>query len=180
MMKVGFLRAIRPHIDDDTDEREPIRTYCRRIHSLVPNFPTSCTVQWLYRHFESIADRYKWLDFDHLVFEKEWWPTDRIVNEVRALDESIPASRRTILWSDKYGRKTHLEAFMIKRGTWPRPIMILHNVGIPRRMAKCLPSPFHLLEGHRRAGYLHGLADRGLAKPQHCVWLISWSNVGAI
>jgi hypothetical protein len=177
MMKVRFLNSIRPALNED--ELEPVRKYCRRVQRLLPNFPSSVIVQWLHRHFPFVARRYQWLDFDCLVFEQQVWSTDRILAEVVASDQSILESRRHILWSDKYGGKSWLEVYMIRRGTWPRPIIVLENVAIPRRAAKHLHSPFHLLEGHRRAGYLRGLADRGCARSAHAVWVVRWSKRGA-
>jgi hypothetical protein len=175
-MKQSLIRELEPVIvDPDTDEKELLRGYVTRVRRLLPNFPRDVVIQWLYRHFHWFIYDYAWLDFDHLRFELQSWPTAQIITSVTARDNQILEDRRKILWSDLFPDKSPLEASMIRRGTWPRPIIVLNNTGIRRRVAKHL-GRYHLLEGHRRCGYLRGLADRNLARPTHHVWLVSWQK----
>ena len=154
-----------------TDEKIPVRQYVNRVSGLLPNFPRDVIIQWLYRHYEWFIDDYRWLDFARLKFDLQEWPTERVVAEITACDESWVEDRRSGLFSDPH--RSALERSMLRRGTWPRPVIVLDNANVPRAAAKVL-GRYHLLEGHRRLGYLRALSDHGQAQPKHRVWLVSW------
>lgn len=88
-MNVALLHQLEPRMNPRTDEKEPLRTYCRRIRPLLPHFPTSAVVQWLYRHHEDVAFQYGWLDLSNLRFQKQMWSTKRLISSVRAYEEEI-------------------------------------------------------------------------------------------
>lgn len=156
-----------------TDERELFATYLIRAKRILPSFPESVLEDWIYRHAEFVLREHQSLGLDHLRFQLQTWPTERIVSDVHAVDEGILETRRHVLYSDRYDR-SRLETFMIEKGTWPVPILVLDPDTVPTKRAQWLRRPFHLLEGHRRAGYLRGLFDAGTANENHQLWFVSW------
>ena len=57
-------------------------------------------------------------------------------------------------------RSDWLGDWMIANGTWPVPIMIIENtIALARPDGLQLGSPFHLMEGHHRLGYLHAIEE---------------------
>lgn len=176
-MSANFVRAIRPK-RERSGAKEPLRRYCRRTRSLLPNFPTNVLVQWLFRHDQFFIPNWGWLDFRNLAFEKQTWATDRVL-QLRARDDSIPEHRRSILFDDRWPTKTWLEKYMASRGTWPRPILVFCTADVALAPAARLPQPYVLMEGHRRLGYIRALADHNLARPAHSVWLVTHVTTGA-
>lgn len=175
MMTLKFMRQLEPRMDKLTDELEPLRGYCRRVRPLLPNFPTSVIVQWLYRHYSCVEFQYRWLDFKRLRFEKQRWPTAQIIGSVRAYEEEIVENSRRVMFM--HPDHSRLETHMIRWGTWPRPVIVLDKQGVPPPRGPGLKEPFHLLEGHRRAGYLRALSERNIARPSHQIWLVTWTAV---
>jgi hypothetical protein len=175
-MTLRFMRQLEPRIDKHTDELEPLRTYCRRVRPLIPNFPVSVIVQWLYRHYSCVEFQYRWLDFDKLRFDKQLWPTEKIVSSVRAYEETVVENSRNVIFA--YPDRSRLENHMLRWGTWPRPIIVLDKAGVPPPRGPSLMEPLHLLEGHRRTGYLRALHDHQMAKPVHQVWFATWRTAG--
>ena len=98
MMTVAFLRQVVPRVNAKTDEKEPLREYCKRVRPLLPYFPTSVVVQWLYRHHEDVEFQYRWLDLRNLRFERQMWSTERIISSVRAYEEEIVENSRRVIF----------------------------------------------------------------------------------
>lgn len=174
VMTLKFMRQLQPCVNNRTDELEPLRIYCRRVRPLIPNFPTSVIVQWLYRHYSCVEFQYCWLDFNCLRFTKQLWSTETIMSSVRAYEEEIVENSRHVMFA--YPDHSRLERHMMRWGTWPRPIIVLDKKGIPPPRGPGLMEPFHLLEGHRRSGYLRALHDREMANPFHQVWFVTWKS----
>jgi hypothetical protein len=91
-----------------------------------------------------------------------------------------PGEDRTESWTtqlknDLHFQRSWLGAAMIAAGTWPMRILVVENTSqlqMPNGVQ--LASPYHLMEGHHRFGYLRALRDdhRWTPQAEHDIWLV--------
>ena len=165
----------RPLRDSDGEVIEPETVYVGRVSSLLSNFPPDVLGQWFYDHHQQFEDDYGWLGFERLSFRLAYWRTDEIPTHDFGHDELL--RDRVGYFRDvdeKSQRHDRLWRYTCERGTWPRPIIVLHNpdgrLHFPNGLA--LGAPFHLLEGHNRVAALSAAAGAGVALTDaHAVWM---------
>ena len=65
---------------------------------------------------------------------------------------------------------------MVATGTWPVPILLVRNPAgdLTDSGREPLQSPVHLLEGHKRLGFLNAFIKDGKAVHEHLVWFVAW------
>lgn len=173
----ALLKSLNPDGYGDRWDPEPWPQYRRRAKSLLPNFPELAIEQWLYRHYDCAVNDYGWLNLPLLTFCQETWPTDRVLAEVNEWEGHGLIEKMTrLLRTDSEQQQHWLGVRMIGTGTWPVPIMIIRNsCGLKRPDGLRLWSPYHLMEGHHRLGYLRALVedDRWQPAERHEVLAVS-------
>jgi len=165
-------------LDPLRDENEwPIEDpseYAKRIKkSLLPFWPEEVLIEWLYRHARFL-NRYWHLGFERFNFHKSRFPTSTMPGEEAFYDPRFFHNFKNI---KERARNPHdwLARYMLKNGTWNTPIILLGNEHgeFNDDIGKPLNNPYHLLEGHRRLSFLHGLVEIGNAKDEHDVWVVN-------
>ncbi|MAX24619.1 MAG: hypothetical protein CMJ19_08960 [Phycisphaeraceae bacterium] len=166
----------------DTLEYEPWPSYWERIRKLIPNFPPEACKQWLWQHY-SCTTEYDWLNLRTLDFRREEWPTQLIFEKVREWPDTDGGL--LTIWSNYIrtspdAKSNQLANYMTYNGTWPLPPLIIENPkGITRPDGYPLGEPFHLMEGHHRLGFLHGLAkSQTVLQEKHSLFIITVQEDG--
>lgn len=176
-MNRALLRQLQPARFGSPDV-EAIADYLSRVRSLLPNFPDSVIAQWLHRHYNDAVSDYGWLGLDALTFTRESWVVGRLKVDVTSFKNDL---------MDRIGHWTHhfqnadyaagnwlIEA-MKRSGTWPEPILVLQNdSGYTMPNGLALGTPFHLVEGHHRLGFLWAMQAAGSLPPTstHDIWVL--------
>ncbi|HVR95447.1 MAG TPA: hypothetical protein VMW27_02460 [Thermoanaerobaculia bacterium] len=156
--------------------RESDEEYLVRLRSSLPHFPNEVLKDWLVRHGDFAFVYYGWLDYRQFRFSREEWPTGKLLDLVTSGNE-----RDVDYWTQELRKfpevqQEGLGAFMISKGTWPSPPLILDNAhGLQRPSGQPL-SRYHLLEGHHRLAFLRGIATnpRWQVAPSHELWLVTY------
>lgn len=163
-----------PIQDPNKNVIESAEDYAQRMNiSLLPNWPKEVLVEWLHRHANCIHT-YAFLKFETFFFSKELWLLNEIPGRSAFKDETFCDSFSNVE-ERAQSPDDWLANYMLKKGTWNTPIVLLHNKtgqfvfpgGEP------LKKPFHLLEGHRRLSFLNGLRKIGKARTEHQVWVVT-------
>lgn len=161
-----------PRRDHHFNVAEECSNYVCRIQSVLPNWPPVLLGEWLHRHAGSI-EKYAFLDFESFRFKLKLWKQNQVpgreaFDREKFCDDFSGVSERAKLgdW---------LAIYMMRKGTWNTPIVLLDNRSKAHRFpdGRLLKSPYHLLEGHRRLSYLVGLRTMGQVTSEHEVWLVS-------
>lgn len=171
-----YLAQFDPVRDDSGWVSESPSDYVARMKSgPLPHWPDEVLVEWLHRHNRH-ADRYAFLGFERLSFQREIWPLERVPGreafyDPRFCDDFMDVDRRARLSMPDW-----LARYMLERGTWNTPIILLSNPsgGIAFPSGEHLRTPVHLLEGHRRLAFLNGMRSMGRALPEHEIWIAQW------
>jgi hypothetical protein len=138
----------------------------------LPNWPTEPLKEWLYRHAQNMED-YAFLGFEEFEFELETWDVDRFPGREAFRAEGFCDSFQNVEERAAANEHDWLAHYMIREHTWNTPIILLDNHSTPGFLQETrLKTPYHLLEGHRRLSFLHGLKRLDLARPQHSVWVV--------
>jgi len=142
---------------------------------MLPAFPDEVLSEWFYRH-GSHAHSYDWLNYRELSFRREVWKTRRILDDVRSWPHEDP----TELFSATFLNEPVIQSeWLVSRmkevGSWPSPPIVLANPNALREPSGCeLGRPYHLLEGHRRIGYLRAIVhSQGVVMPEHSLWVVT-------
>ena len=139
---------------------------------MLPHFPEEVLKDWLFLHGKHALFVDGTLDLFSLAFRKERWPTSRIIHDVGSWREStVNAWRCAIV--ESFHREGPLGSFMIEHGTWPVPPLVFDNDSGLKTNSGSEMFRYHLIDGHHRIGYLHGLAssDSDCLKTDHDLWL---------
>ena len=171
-----LLEQLKPDGYGDSFDVEPWPHYRERVRLLLPNFPDSVLKQWLYRHYSGAVSDYGWLRLSQLTFRSKTWPTERILTDVGSWEgHGLISQHAERLRSDPDRQQSWLGRRLIEDGTWPVPILVISNhERTCRPDGLRLATPFHLMEGHRRMGYLHALVEdkRWTVAAEHELWLV--------
>jgi hypothetical protein len=154
---------------------EEVSAYVRRMQrGPLPSWPDEVLREWLHRHAGGGADKYEFLGFERFRFTRETWPLEKVPGT-----EACERNWSNFAWSPSlYERATEpydwLAQFMVERGTWNTPVILLenHEARLTFPWGDLLKHPYHLLEGHRRLSFLERLRHDGRALPMHDVWLV--------
>lgn len=178
----SFYNSIEPRGYGDFGVEE-FDLFAPRVAPLLPHFPPEVLEDWIYRHHGDAVRTYGWLDLRRLRFEKQTWPTERIVSQVRSRIENTVGGWAQVFADDgregHIHRRSRLGAFMLTQGTWPVAPIVLAGTSEIAAPSGVTLHPCHLVEGHHRLAYLRGLARMsGLEpQPQHEVWTMNLKAV---
>lgn len=150
------------------EEREEYVRYARH---WLPNFPAEVLIEWPGRHGYQSLNTWGHLPLAALEFEEISWESSRL-SEIRALNSAFteigPGSQGECHLNrpgDWLGR------YMKEHGTWPAPIVVLHNEHEHEAQGgDLIPEGRILIEGHQRLCRLLNLPD-SLRQGSHRVWL---------
>ena len=126
------------------------------------HIPKKVFEQWLYPHndnFESITN-YGWLNYENIKFELCTWSNEQLSN-IYVIESYRDYYENRASYND-------LSSFCCvdkdlteweNNGTWRIPPIILDVTSINEMIPSCcdLVSPYQLVEGHSRLGYLHSM-----------------------
>lgn len=153
--------------------------YQRRLQALLPNFPPPVIEDWILRHGDAAFELFGWLDYRRFYFEAYQRLTTFLQHEVRTDNEAAVECWSKLLREDEsFRRQSELGSYMLSRGTWPIPPILLDNSdGLVDPQGKPL-GRHHLLEGHHRLAYLRSLAMPPAieTRPLHKVWSVRYEE----
>jgi len=157
------------------DSCEDFEQYYRRVKKHLPNFPKSVMKQWLFDHFQCVINQYTWLGFANLSFHRESWPTDKILNKIKAWNEPAVESWKQAFFIDPRFQNSSLGKFMLQEGTWPEPPLILNNSTSLHMPDNSVISRWELIEGHHRLAYFRSLFEKPEwpLSSEHNLWIIT-------
>lgn len=139
---------------------EAFETWHERVGAALPNVPPEVAREWIHRHWAESP--YNWMPLDAMRFAEQEWPLNRVLAiGVGSLNSPDAFERR-----EDPGQ--WVRDYMEKHRTWSTPIIVLDN-------QPSFDADFHrhhLLEGHRRLGFLRVLAEAGRAAATHRVWSV--------
>lgn len=142
-------------------ERKDFNTWYRRVREIIPNVPEVIAKEWVHRHWGQSA--FSFLPLLKMRFAEHSWATQAFA----AVSYGRRAAGKPRLY--ELPSASWLSSYMIERGTWPVPIIVLDNA----RSGIDGLGELQLLEGHRRYSYLHRLVEAGKAvNSQHKVHLV--------
>lgn len=161
-----------PRRDKHSRVVETESEYIGRMHAgPLPNWPTEPLKEWLFRHADQMDD-YAFLGIEGFEFELATWCVGQFPGREAFRDEGFCDSFQDVEDRAAADQDDWLAHYMLKRGTWNTPIILLDNRGIREFLHEAkLKSPYHLLEGHRRLSFLQGLKRLGKARARHSVWI---------
>jgi len=162
----------RPKLTSTDQYAESADEYCERIQHLLPRFPTEVLTQWFYEHWAQIDD-YAWLGFRRLQFDRILWTSEEVMCSGIKDDQSVQVDHRHYENGVTGQRIERIASHFRSHGTWPVAPVFLANPGadIVRPDGLNLTSPYHLLEGHHRAGLFWSFLDQGVLRIEHEVWV---------
>jgi len=153
---------------------EKKRVYIRRIGPLVPNIPPQILGQWFYDHFDSVLQRYSWINIPKMIFSLEIWDKGRILRDVRPWNPDAVESWAKQFMSGSEPYTSPLVNYMREKNTWPIPPIVLDNYNNLRMPDGHKISRYDLIEGHHRFAYFKGLMlSKHLCVPsEHDLWIL--------
>jgi hypothetical protein len=164
------LKKFQPSRDEHWNVTEGEAAYIARMKSgPLANWPEELLKEWLFRHASNMED-YAFLGFESLRFRKEVWDVDRFPGGEAFRDKGFCAAFQDVEVRAKRSEHDWLAHYMLKEGTWNTPIVLFENL---HGDVKQLNAPLHLLEGHRRLSFLHGLKRLKRVQKEHSVWIAS-------
>lgn len=167
------MRRFQPIVDERGRRIETSSDYLTRMKGLLPAWPGEVLAEWLYRHSGSPDDYlYAPLDFTSFQFQLETWPLGRIPGREAFRDAGFLDAFQNL--EVRAEGQDWLALEMMARGTWHTPPILLENTGENAATldGEPLGQPHHLLEGHRRLSFVHGLRRLGRALPEHKLWVV--------
>lgn len=153
---------------------EPLEDYLARVKELAPQYPDCILKQWFHRHWDCVRSDWAWIGLPWLRFHREFWSTDRIYSNLSYSNKKNVDSWSAQFRNDRRLRESYLGEFMLEHGTWPVPIIIVHNnAGLTMPNGIPLTSPYDLLEGHHRLSYLRAMYEDGHngLHQEHALWI---------
>ncbi|MHC1731993.1 MAG: hypothetical protein AB9888_08210 [Bacteroidales bacterium] len=174
MIEIGEFKKLKPYSESGGSEYLPFELFCFKFKKFLPNFPECVIEQWPYEQFSDFCDKYWWLEYERLYFEKVLFSKDQIMLIGTTFLDTQD------YWGDEFievpnfrAEQTRLGIYMSNHKTWPKPIIIFDicNSNIEETDELC--QPFHLLEGHMRLAYMRAFIRHSIegVNPKHEVWL---------
>lgn len=169
-----------PQMDNDRWPTEPEEDYVRRISGALPNLPADVIGQWLYEHWDD-ADNYRHVlgGWARLSVALESAPTAEMQGTHLGNDHYIRGVQPFFENGGDDERYRRIKTFFQEHGTWPRPVIFLHNDPPSSTCSDptCWGRPLHLVQGHHRmaAFLLYRETGRPLAE-RHKFWLLRLSD----
>lgn len=151
--------------------------YCARMQDLLPRFPADVLKQWFYDHWSDI-DNYAWLDFTRLGFTKHRWQSQEVMGSGIQDNESIRIDHQHYEAGLIHFHGDRMVDYFRSHGTWPVSPVFLANpsADIVRPDGFELTAPYHLLEGHHRAGYFWSFFESNALQHVHKVWVAALTS----
>jgi hypothetical protein len=143
------------------------------------HWPEEVLREWLCRHADWIED-YGDLGFELFRFERVTWDVANIPGREAFRDEGFCDSFQDVEVRAAQNPHDWLAHFMLAKGTWNTPIVLLRTAGNQTKAMEGLRRPYHLLEGHRRLSFLQGLKRLRKAGPTHAIWLVEIDDTAPV
>lgn len=175
MIDIESFRKLKPKYDRNKFEYEPFEIVCPRLKAVLSNFPQCVIEQWPYRHFVDFCNKYWWLEYDRLVFDKVLFSKEQIMSIGTAILDIQDS------WGDDFInnpgfriKQTWLGGYMAEHKTWPKPIIVFDTCNSSFGEVNKLCRPFHLLEGHLRLAYMRAFIRYNITEVDAMqeVWLV--------
>ncbi|MFA6815771.1 MAG: hypothetical protein WCS73_05700 [Lentisphaeria bacterium] len=155
-------------------DSEPFKEYEERIKPYLPNIPSCVLEQFFHRHWNDVLSTWSWIGLKELKFEKLTWKTEKVLEFIKSHQEDLIDSYEKQFETSSMFQSSWLGSYMLTNGTWPSPIIVLHNEnnikfpnGIP------LQEPYSLMEGHHRLAYFRFIKKNhpSIIQGVHSLWL---------
>ncbi len=180
MIDIDEFRELKPKFDYVTYQLEPFVNVSEKYKKMLPNFPECVLEQWTYRHFDDFCNKYWWIQYDRLVFNKVLFSREQIMSIGTAFLDTQD------YWGDDFinnpefrVKQTWLGGFMNENRTWLKPVIVFdvnNSIIDEEKELKYgkLIRPLHLLEGHMRLAYMRALIRYSISgvPDKHYVWLV--------
>ena len=162
----------KPKLNRSDDYEETAEHYCRRMRSILPNFPDEILSQWFYRHWSG-TDDYAWLGYDRLRFKNQQWSSHDIMSSGIQISEAIQIDHSHHENGIGADREVSIQRYFDTCRTWPVPPVFLANPhgNIVRPDGFRLTHPYHVLDGNHRAAIFWSYYDSGALANDHLVWI---------
>lgn len=176
MIDINEFKKLKPKFDYEKYEQEPFEMVYPRIKAVLPNFPLCVIEQWPYRHFLDFCNKYWWLEYDRLTFDKVRFSK----NQIMSIGTKFLNTQD--YWGDDFinhpefrVKQTWLGGYMNENKTWPKPVIVLDTCNGKIRESDELCKPLHLLEGHMRLAYMRAFIRYNITGVNDIqeVWLVS-------
>lgn len=155
--------------DYDTEQ-----DYAQRVTATYPNIPAEFAADFLFRAHNYVTDKLSWLDFTTAVFRKETWSTDRIITDVKhphpaGVEMEVEKFKTMPNCRTEYP----LAVFMVKEGTWPKPLPVVDNaLGLATPSGREV-ARFEAIDGMHSLGFLRAMIELGMSvRSEHELFLI--------
>lgn len=169
-----------PRRNDPSDfEHESLESYLDRWPAELGNVPDDVIEHWFYRHNEQVPELCKVYDFGSWNFELQTFDNEKI-QEIRHFEdelEKLDATGDRLMAEGMPGYDT--AEYMLENGTFPCPIIVAYMAGghcHHKGMGdETMLEPYHLVEGHRRLGFLRVMirSDHPSLQEAHSVWVVT-------
>lgn len=170
-----FYEKLKPQNWGDYNA-EDFDEYYERSKELMPNFPKSALKSWIHRHYLDAVREYGWVDLRKIIFKPAVWTTKFIYDNVSThkMEDVVEALSYHV-----YNDYNWLGKYFLAKGTWNTEIIVLQNdSGLENPYGEKYGKPYHLIEGHRRLGYLRRLFREkpSILADSHQLWLVTIEN----
>lgn len=173
------MKAVRPPKRENVNsyKAESFESYYSRWPCELANVPEDVVRQWVYYHNEIFWE-------DRIVYEIEKWKfelkkftNDEILEILHYPSEIEHMDKNGDILMQQGMPGYDTAEYMLEYGTFPCPIIVARNAGAYKHIKsignETMLEPYHLVEGHRRLGFVRGMIKHGYEKLKlsHEVWL---------
>lgn len=151
--------------------KEERDAYARYASHWLPNFPSEVLFEWIGRHGYQSLNTWGHLGLKELTFEEVAWGGAQL-SSIQALHPDFTEVGPNSQGEYHLNRKGDwLGQFIRENGTWPAPIIVLHNEIAHRGLAgDAIPAGYVLIEGHKRLCRLLNQPAH-MRQSRHRVWV---------
>jgi len=169
-----------PKRNDPSDfEQESFESYLERWPAELSNVPEDVIEHWLYGHNDQVPDFCEVYDLGTWKFQLENFDNEEVLEILHFEDElkKLDATGDRLMLEGMPGYDT--AEYMLENGTFPCPIIVAHMAGDNRHHKgigdEMMLEPYHLIEGHRRLGFIRALIrhDHAQLQRSHEVWVVT-------
>lgn len=156
------------------EERE---AYAQYASHWLPNFPSEALFEWIGRHGYQSLNTWGHLPLKELNFEEVAWGGTQL-SAIQTLHPEFSEVGPSSQGAYHLHRKGDwLGQFIREKGTWPAPIIVLHNEIAHRGlMGDTIPTGYVLIEGHKRLCRLLNQPEHMRQRSHRC-WVAKATQV---
>ncbi len=155
---------MRPNENEKYQDFRFKQYYDRISKTKLNHIPNAVFEQWIYFHHQeaNTLKNYAWLNYENIEFRLCQWPTEKLAGvSVIGNFRDLYNDRSSCSYLTQFSCTEEDLLAWQNEGTWRIPPIVidvtsLHSV-IPKWSE--LKSPYQLVEGHNRLGYLHSLIN---------------------